>query len=226
MSSIGSFVAGTTTTLSLNFIPETIEIADSASAVTSLIVETTDYGTILNLDANGFLQMGNLESFGAVAATRKFALATGQIPISGQSCRITATLGAGADREVFQRSERAATPDSAAIIRTSIAQALNNSEIAFDKFSYLGLGNVGATDIINILYENGHVESAVHPYQLQQMLVEKMGGVAVPTLAGVVSPSVLDNTDGTIKRVTLIPRGGNVNVYLRRLQSISAITMK
>jgi hypothetical protein len=225
MSKIGTLTGGATTTISLNFIPEIIELEDGA-VISSLVVETTDYGVILNLDANGVTSMGKLEQFGAVSATLKFPLATGQLPLNGQSCRITATLAAGADREIYQRSTRGITAKDGAIIRTSISQALQNSEIIFDKFSYLGLFNVGTSDILNLVYENNHVETSLDIRQVQAMLVEQMGGVTAPDLNTVLSPSVLDNTNGTFRKVTLIPSGGNRNIYVRRLQNIQAITQR
>jgi hypothetical protein len=225
MSSIGTLVAGNTTSVSLNFIPQKIEVSDGA-AITSLVVDTSDYGVILNLDQNGADDMGRLERLGADAVIRKWALATGQIPLSGQSCKITATLGAGANRELFQRSERTVAPMEAAIVRTSISQALDKSEITFEKFSYLGLRNLGTTDILNIVYENGHVETNLSPLQVQAMLIESMGGVIVPTLATMLSPSVIDNTNGIIRKITIIPNGANRNIYVRRLQAVSAISQR
>lgn len=212
---------GADTTIPLNFIPSLIEISDGA-AINRLVVQTDDYGIHLNLDTNGVNAMGILENFGAVGLVRRFRLADGNLPLEGKSCQITATLASGANRNLFVRSEKDVTKENAILTKTNIINALADSEVVVQKFSYLSLVNCGANDLITLVYRNGRVESKLHPYQVQAMLAETMGGFDSPTLASVQNPSVIDNTNQIFDSVRIQP-ASTINLYVQRLQSVAEL---
>jgi hypothetical protein len=206
MAVIGTMTTGAAvvSTFSLTYLPEQIFFV-AATQLTALKVEVLGEGVICDLDAAGINALGRSREISAV--TNGFAIQLADGLIKGKNVTITATNSA------------AQTPTLYAIVRnagrlyvnSSRQQLFANSPIDLDKFLYLALPNLGATDAVNITYQDG-TTSNTNRAEMQYIatLSENVQNTA--------SDYVIDNYEQDIKAVN-ITQSTTASIYIQKFQA-------
>jgi len=212
MALVGTFAAAGTNSLLLNYIPEYIDIALGTAVPSALRVSAQGMDTLVDLSSlSGFYSMSNRgRKYQNSQLRRRFQIADGEIPLMGSSCQFTLTLGAGTAATLSASSTR---PGSV-LKKIETVFVNENSAQVFDKFSWLGLPDMTTTDILNVLFANGHEESNMTREDLFDYI-----NFNEAESSGSDYNQLIDNTLGLIKRVVFTPKGAGQNVFVQRWSS-------
>lgn len=199
MAAIGTMTTGAAvvSTFNVTYVPQYLFYV-AATQLTALKVTVLGDGVITDLDGAGLSLVYNIRQFGQVTNGYMIPLADGLIP--GKNVEITATNSAAQTPTIYGISQQYGQ----AYIQCLRQTALANSGITLEKFAYLGIGSIAATDILNITYADG--------------LNTKVDSAELPAMANLVqsgSLNIIDNVESMIDTVQFTP-SANRTLYIVR----------
>jgi len=211
MSRLGILITGAAveTTISLTWVPQSIFYV-AGTQLTSLLVESIDSGTVINLDTAGLNAFGNAGHVDRVTDGYLIPLANGYLP--NTKCDIV-IVNSAAQTPIIFGPTTGRPPDGLPMwIQGVQQQALADSGISLSKFSRAYFPNAAAADIFNVTFEDGLTYKTTRE-ELQAIL-----GVT-NALANGVSDYLIDNTSQIIKMLQFIP-AATQTIYIQRLQAV------
>jgi len=199
MSAIGTMTTGVgvVSTFNMTFVPQYIAYV-AATQLTGLKVTVLGDGVITDLDAAGLSAVYNIRSYGQVANGYMIPVADGLIP--SKNVEITATNSAAQTPILYAIALQKGT----AYIQCLRQTALANSGIQLQKFAYIAIPAIAATDILNITYVDGLVQNLA---SAELAFIAQLNESA--------SLNVIDNVEGFIDLVQFTP-SANRTVYVVR----------
>lgn len=199
MTTIGTMTTGVgvVTTFNLTWVPQYIHFV-AGTQITGLKVTVLGDGVIMDLDAAGLSVLYNIRQFGQVTDGYTVPLANGLI--RSKNVEITATNSAAQTPVLYGVSMAAGSRYIQCLRQTALA----NSGVELERFAYLGIPAIAATDVLNISYVDG--------------LTQKVESAELAAMANVfqsASLNVIDNVEGMIDNVQFTP-SANRTVYVVR----------
>jgi len=191
---------GVTTSVTLTYVPQYIFYDDGGNVPTSIRATVLGDGVIHDTVAAQIPMISHIRSFGFVANHHTHALANGLI--KNKNLTIDFTTSAVGAIPVYGSSFE----DGDAYMMTLQATVLANSGQEFSKFAYLAIPAMGATDYVNVEYEDGTVQ------RIDQPEFDIIAGFYQNFVAG---QFIIDNIDGRIRKVQLIPAANRVVAVIR-----------
>jgi len=187
---IGTLTTGDTihTIIKLNYLPQYLYFV-AATALKGLQVNVSGDGIICNLDENGIKAVSGIRRYGAVANSYMVPLANGFVP--NKVVEIDFTNSAAQTPDIYGFSLQKA--DS--YIWSSVETVLASSGKVFQDFAHLAVLAMGATDLLTIGFEDGHVQDVAD--------VELLGSYTL--YSNEVDSYCVDNLDFAIVYVKLVP---------------------
>lgn len=181
--------AAVVTTLQTNYLPAWLYFV-AATGLTSIKIEVSGDGVVLDLDTSGIASLSGIRRFGAVTNSYLLPLADGLIP--GKVVNWTFTNSAAQTPDIFGFSLQRGT----AYIKSTRIYALAGTETLVEKFAHLGFDSTLAdTDILNVSYVDGHIE--------------KLTGTELKGMYTIYSNEIdafaIDNVEHNIDNVRFIP---------------------
>jgi hypothetical protein len=149
---LGTLVTGSTvvTTFNTTYLPKFVTYA-AATQLTGLKITVQGDGVVFDSDASGLNSSGVLRQFGQVSNTYTITLANGLIV--GKNVIWEFTNSAAQTPTVYVSSdETPARPMYLQLLRQAV---LANSGQNFTDFATLALPSLGASDVVNVLYNDG-----------------------------------------------------------------------
>lgn len=188
---------GTSTTIQLSYCPEKIRFITTA-APTSLKVNVLGVGVICDLDANGIISFGKLNKIGTVLNGYEITLADGLIV--GKNVEIIVTNGTAAAFDLYVDSNNVGGLGFVQSLRQTV---FASTVFELNKFAVFGLGNIAASDQLDITWVDGTVQK-VEPAELPFLVQNYQNDTSVKAIF---------NFDFEIKSVRFIPSSNEV-VYI------------
>ncbi len=193
--------AAVVTTFNTTYVPKFVQYV-AATQLTGIKITVQGDGVIFDSDANGLDSAGVLRQFGQVTNGFIITLANGFIP--GKNVIWEFTNSAAQTPVVYVSSDETATkPMYLQMLRQAV---LANSGQNFTDFATLALPSLAATDIVNILYNDG---------TQQQFNRQELGAYLQFTQNVIGSRYTIDNFAGRIKLVNVIA-GSAQTAYVQR----------
>lgn len=180
---------GIVSTFQLNYLPAWLYYV-AATQLTSIKIDVSGDGVVLDLDAEGLSAASGIRRYGAVANSYLLPLADGLVP--NKVVTISATNSAAQTPALYGFSLQAAS----AYIKTTRIYALAGSELIIDKFGHLAFGaSLSDNDIINVRFVDG--------------TIQKFVGTELKGLYTIYSNEIdsfaIDNVESMIDSVSFIP---------------------
>jgi hypothetical protein len=207
---IGTLTTGAavSTTINTTFVPQYL-FYTAATQLTSLKVTVFGDGIICDLDTVGLNMLGTQRILGQKTNSYLIPLADGLI--------------ANKNVEIIAVNSAAQTPAIYAItmaygkryIQSLRQTVLANSGAVFANFSFLSLGNVAATDLINITYKDGLVQKVDPQNELPAILGMYQNPVNT-------SNYCVDNWQANVRSLQFTP-GANQIVHLVRVVNVGNV---
>lgn len=199
MTAIGTMTTGVgvVTTFNLTWVPQYIHFV-AATQLTGLKVTVLGDGVITDLDAAGLSALYNIRQYGQVANGYTIPLADGLI--RGKNVEITTTNSAAQTPILYGMSMQMGSRYIQCLRQTALA----NSGVVLDKFAYLAIPAIAATDVLNITYVDG--------------LTTKVEAAELPAMANVFQSAginIIDNVEAMMDEVQFTP-SANRTVYVVR----------
>lgn len=192
---------GVITTFNTTYVPKFVNYV-AATQLTGLKITVQGDGVIFDSDAPGLDSSGVLRQFGQVTNGFIITLANGFIP--GKNVIWEFTNSAAQTPTIFVSSDETANkPMYLQMLRQAV---LANSGQNFTDFATLALPSLGATDIVNILYNDG---------TQQQFNRAELGAYLQFTQNVIGSRYTIDNFAGRIKLVNVLA-GAAQTAYVQR----------
>jgi hypothetical protein len=193
--------SGVVSTFNTTYLPKTV-FYTAATQLTGLKITVQGDGVVFDSDAPGLSSAGVLRQFGQVTNSFCITLSNGFIP--GKNVIWEFTNSAAQTPVVYVSSdEKAGAPMYLQMLRQAV---LANSGQNFTDFATLALPSLGATDIVNILYNDG-TQQQFNRVELQAYLTFTQNVNA--------SLYTIDNFAGRIKLVNVIA-GSAQTAYVQR----------
>lgn len=191
MALLGAIAPSTTTQYNLSFVPQNLILANTTT-VTRLRVTALGKGIILDLDAAGLAALKNMRQQGAVTSFAEYLLANGVVKKT--NCTIEITNGATASTLYY--NSLADSKDATAYVISKIQTIFANSLTSFNKFAVLAMPSFGASDYVNIEFNDGLVSRVDQP-EIRTILAK------FQAIENNANDLKIDNLDAWIKSVQL-----------------------
>jgi hypothetical protein len=192
--------AGAVTLNSPNFCPAFIYFV-ATTAPQGLRITPQGDSMSIDLDATGLAAFANIRLIGgAVTNSYTIPIADGKLPAQGID--IVFTNGASITPNVYGMS----MGKGANLYMSIRQQVLANSGTTFDKFAFISFPSLGATDYVNIIWNDGLQETFNR---------DELAGM-VPMTQGIAANYSIDNMKQQIQSVTLY--GAAQTAYILRVR--------
>jgi hypothetical protein len=191
---LGSAAVSTTTQFNLSYIPQYIDITNTAT-ITRLRVTALGYGIICDLDASGIGALKNTRFQTTIASTvlNRIYLANGLV--KGLNCLIEITNGATATN-VYASNLSDNGKNATFFYQSVIQKVFANTGVTFTKFAVLALPSMASTDYVQVSFNDG-CDSRLDQPELRGYMAQFQ---ALDTTANDLK---LDNLDSIISSVTV-----------------------
>ncbi len=196
---VGELAASTTTTLTLQYLPQYLYFVAS-TVPTAFKVNVAGDGVISDLDGDGLDFFGVQRLIGRETNGYTIALADGLIKAKVVDITVTNAVAAIVDVYGFSRE------DGDVYVQTLRQQVLADSGANFEDFASMGFPNAAAGDRFSITFEDGTVQ------EFNRLELTCMMQFSQNVITGTFN---LDNLEGEISLVNFIP-GATQTVYLQR----------
>jgi len=208
MSALGNITlgVGVSTTIQLTYLPQYLGFSIGTTP-TSIRVNVLGDGVVMDLDAAGIVQLNGFETLGLVADQFLIPLADGLV--KGKNVEITIVNADALGFTIFGWSKLPARNYFIYQRQTILA----NSGVDFNNFALLAITAPGATDIFNITYRSGIVESNATLNEIRDDVSYFQNNVGV---------FLINNLDQIIKTVNIIP-AANRTAYLMKFEPVGNI---
>lgn len=200
--SLGVLTTGVSvvTTFNTTYLPKWFSYT-AATQLTGVKITVQGDGVVFDSDSAGLTSIGTNRQFGQIANTFLFTIANGLI--TGKNVIWEFTNSAAQTPSIFVSSDE--TPSQPLYLQYLRQAVLANSGQNFSDFATLGLPSLGATDTLNILYNDG-TQQPLSRADLQYQLGYTQN---------ILSPYVVDNFAGRVKTVNVIA-GSAQTAYVQR----------
>jgi hypothetical protein len=199
---LGTLTTGVSvvSTFNTTYLPKWVSYT-AATQLTGLKITVQGDGVVFDSDAAGLTSVGTNRQFGQIANTFLFTLSNGFI--SGKNVIWEFTNSAAQTPTVFVSSDE--TPAMPMYLQYLRQAVLANSGQNFSDFATIAFPSIAATDIVNILYNDGTQQ------QLNRADIQYQLGYT----QNILSPFLIDNFAGRIKTVNIIA-GTAQTAYVQR----------
>jgi len=200
---------GVSTTIETTFLPQFISF--DAAAPTSIRVNVLGDGVIWDITAAAIPSLRTMRYFSQVSATEVvLPLANGLV--KGKNVQITIVNSAAPAFTLYGTS---VTNNGNVYVQGLTQNVLASSGAMFSKFAFLALPSMAATDIMNILYQDGLVQQTDR-FELPAMLqlTQGVNGTAI---------YAIDNFEGRIKSVQFTPTAAQL-VFMVRFSAVGDVS--
>lgn len=194
--------AAVVSTFNTTYLPKYL-FYSAATQLTGVKITVQGDGVIFDSDANGLNAAGVLRTFGQVTNGYVFTLSNGFVP--GKNVIWEFTNSAAQTPTVYVSSDE--TPLQPMYLQLLRQAILANSGMNFTDFSTLALPSLAATDVVNVLYNDG-TQQQLNRVDLQYQLGYTQNVLNTPVY-------LIDNFAGRIKLVNVIA-GANQTAYVQR----------
>jgi len=192
--------AAVVTTFNTTYLPKWFSYT-AATQLTGVKITVQGDGVVFDSDANGLTSVGTNRQFGQTTNTYLFTIANGFI--SGKNVIWEFTNSAAQTPTVYVSSDE--TPGQPLYLQYLRQAVLANSGQNFSDFATLGFPSLAATDVINILYNDG-TQQQLNRVDLQYQLSYTQN---------ILSPYLIDNFAGRVKTVNIIAASAQT-AYVQR----------
>lgn len=192
--------AAAVTTFNTTYLPKWFSYT-AATQLTGVKITVQGDGVVFDSDANGLTNVGTNRQFGQTTNTYLFTLANGFI--AGKNVIWEFTNSAAQTPTVYVSSDE--TPGQPLYLQYLRQAVLANSGQNFSDFATLGFPSIAATDVVNILYNDG-TQQQLNRADLQYQLGYTQN---------VLSPYLIDNFAGRVKTVNIIAAAAQT-AYVQR----------
>jgi hypothetical protein len=200
---------GVSTTIETTFLPQFISF--DAAAPTSIRVNVLGDGVICDITAAAIPALRSMRYFSQVTATEVLLpLANGLV--KGKNVQITIVNSAAAAFTLYGTS---ITNNGNVYVQSLTQNVLASSGAMFSRFAFLALPSIAATDILNILYQDGLVQQTDR-FELPAML-QMSQGINGASIYGI------DNFEGKIKSVQFTPTAAQL-VFMVRFSAVGDVS--
>ena len=208
MSQLGAITlgVGVSTTIQLTYLPQYLGFFIGTTP-TSIRVNVLGDGVVMDLDAAGIDQLNGFETSGLQATQFLLPLADGLV--KGKNVEITIVNADAAGFNIFGWSKLPARNYFIYQRQTILA----NSGVDFSNFALLAITAPGATDIFNLTYRSGTVESNATLNEIQFDVSYFQNNVGV---------FLINNLDQILRTVNIIPAANRI-AYLMKFEPIGNI---
>lgn len=197
--------AAVVTTFNTTYLPEFFYYV-AATQLTGVRVTVQGEGVIFDLDANGLNALRGLQQKGTITNGNYFPLANGNI--YGKNIIWEFTNSAAQTPVVYIHSDETPEKENRMYAQAIRAAVLAGSGIDFEKFFALGLPSLAATDVINVLFNDG-TQQQFNRIDLQARLLYTQNEV------NAAFSYTIDNFNRAIKKVNLVATAAQT-AYLYR----------
>jgi len=195
--------AAVVTTFNTTYVPKFVSYV-AATQLTGLKVTVQGDGVIFDSDANGLDSAGVIRQFGQLSNQFQITLSNGLI--SGKNVIWEFTNSAAQTPSVYVSSDETPAPGRAMYLQLLRQAVLANSGQNFTDFATLAFPSLGASDIVNVLYNDG---------TQQQFNRAELLAYLQFTQNVVTSRYTIDNFAGRIKTVNILA-GSAQTAYVQR----------
>jgi len=192
--------AAAVTTFNTTYLPKWFSYT-AATQLTGVKITVQGDGVVFDSDANGLTSVGTNRQFGQTTNTYLFTIANGFV--SGKNVIWEFTNSAAQTPTVYVSSDE--TPGQPLYLQYLRQAVLANSGQNFSDFATLGFPSLAATDVINILYNDG-TQQQLNRVDLQYQLSYTQN---------ILSPYLIDNFAGRVKTVNIIAASAQT-AYVQR----------
>lgn len=192
--------AAAVTTFNTTYLPKWFSYT-AATQLTGVKITVQGDGVVFDSDANGLTSVGTNRQFGQTTNTYLFTIANGFI--SGKNVIWEFTNSAAQTPTVYVSSDE--TPGQPLYLQYLRQAVLANSGQNFSDFATLGFPSLAATDVINVLYNDG-TQQQLNRVDLQYQLGYTQN---------ILSPYLIDNFAGRVKTVNIIAAAAQT-AYVQR----------
>jgi hypothetical protein len=192
--------AAVVSTFNTTYLPKWVSFT-AATQLTGLKVTVQGDGVVFDSDAAGLTSVGTNRQFGQITNTWLFTLSNGFI--SGKNVIWEFTNSAAQTPVVYVSSDE--TPSMPMYLQYLRQAVLANSGQNFSDFATIAFPSIAATDIVNILYNDGTQQ------QLNRSDIQYQLGYT----QNILTPYLIDNYAGRIKTVNIIA-GAAQTAYVQR----------
>lgn len=196
---------GVTTSYTMTYVPQYLIFNDGGNIPTGIKVTVLGDGIIHDTAAAQLPLIRAIRLYGNIANQYMIPLANGII--KGKNTTIDFTTSAVGAIDVYGVSFE----EGDAYVTTLQQTVLANSGAEFRKWAYLCIPAMGATDYVNIEFEDG--------------TVQRFEQEEIPTIAGnyqnlVAAQYIIDNIDARIRMLQLIPAANRTLGVMRYVQAV------
>jgi len=204
---IGTLTTGAAeNTWPLTFVPQALFYVAAVGQLTSLRIDSVDFGTVLNLDSDGLDAIAVAGHIDRVTNGYFIQIATGKL----EDTKIDiVTLNAGAQTPTLFGL---ATGRGDAFVQAVGQKALADSGITLSNFSRAYFPNAAAADIFNITFKDGL------NYKWTREELQAFLAISNDVL-NASDDYLIDNSNQNIKSVQFIP-AADQQIYVQRLVPI------
>lgn len=192
--------AAAVTTFNTTYLPKWFSYT-AVTQLTGVKITVQGDGVVFDSDAAGLTSVGTNRQFGQTANTFLFTLSNGFI--SGKNVIWEFTNSAAQTPTVYVSSDE--TPAQPLYLQYLRQAVLANSGQNFSDFATLAFPSIAATDVVNILYNDG-TQQQLNRADLQYQLGYTQN---------ILSPYLIDNFAGRIKTVNIIAAAAQT-AYVQR----------
>jgi len=194
--------AGVVTTFNTTYLPKYF-FYTAATQLTGVKITVQGDGVVFDTDAAGLSQIGTNRQFGQITNSFLFTISNGFI--AGKNVIWEFTNSAAQTPQVFVSSDE--TPNNPLYLQLLRQAVLANSGQNFTDFATLSLPSLAATDIVNVLYNDG-TQQQLNRADIQYQLGWTQNVLNTPVY-------LIDNFGGRIKTVNVLA-GANQTAYVQR----------
>jgi hypothetical protein len=199
---IGTLTTGAAvvTTFNTTYLPKWFSYT-AATQLTGVKITVQGDGVVFDSDAAGLTNIGTNRQFGQTTNTYLFTVANGFI--AGKNVIWEFTNSAAQTPAIYVSSDE--TPNQPLYLQYLRQAVLANSGQNFTDFATLGFPAIGATDQVNVLYNDG-TQQQLNRVELQYQLGYTQN---------ILSPYLIDNFAGRVKLVNIIAAAAQT-AYVQR----------
>lgn len=195
---------GVVTTFNSTYLPKNFFYV-AATQLTGVKITVQGEGVIFDTDAAGLNHCGVNRVFGQVTNGFIFTIANGIV--KGKNIIWEFTNSAAQTPAIYVNSDETPGEGTAMYLQLLRQAVLANSGQDFTDFATLSLPSLGATDVVNVLYQDG-TQQQLNRIDIQAALSRFQNVVNTPVYT-------IDNFDGRIKRVNVLA-GAAQTAYIQR----------
>jgi len=195
--------AAVVTTFNTTYVPKFVSYV-AATQLTGLKITVQGDGVIFDSDANGLDSAGVIRQFGQLSNQFQITLSNGLI--SGKNVIWEFTNSAAQTPSIYVSSDETPAPGRAMYLQLLRQAVLANSGQNFTDFATLAFPSLAATDVVNVLYNDG---------TQQQFNRAELLAYLQFTQNVVTSRYTIDNFAGRIKTVNILA-GAAQTAYVQR----------